>query len=139
MPTRPEKYYQKAGFQTPSGKVEIASATLAEHGLDPLPVYKEPPESPVSRPDLAKSYPLVLTSGARVLAYTHSQFRNIARLRQMMPEPLVDINPADAKPRGIQSGDKVTISSPRGQHQDDGQCYRYDIAWRGFAPAPLAG
>jgi len=114
LPVRPEKYYEKAGFQTPSGKVEIACATLAEYGFDPLPVYKEPAESPVSRPDLANSFPLVLTSGARVPAYTHSQFRNIAQLRNIMPEPLVDINPADAKPRGIQSGDTVTVSSPRG-------------------------
>jgi anaerobic selenocysteine-containing dehydrogenase len=110
----PEKNYEEAGFQTASGKVEMASSILAEHGLEPLPVYKEPAESPLSRPDLAKSYPLVMTSGARVLAYTHSQFRNIARLRQLMPEPLVDINPADARPRGIKSGDAVTVSSPRG-------------------------
>jgi anaerobic selenocysteine-containing dehydrogenase len=113
-PERPEKGYEQTGFKTPSGKVEIASATLAEHGLEPLPVYNEPPESPLSRPDLAESYPLVLTSGARVLTYTHSQFRNIARLRGIMPEPLVDINPADAQPRGIKSGDAVTVSSPRG-------------------------
>ena len=113
-PSRPENYYEKEGFQTPSNKIEIASSTLAEHGFEPLPVYKEPPESPVSRPDLAKSYPLVLTSGARVLAYTHSQFRNIDRLRRLMPDPLVDINPADASPRGIQSGDTVIISSLRG-------------------------
>ncbi len=111
---RPERYYEKAGFQTPSGKVEIASSTLAEHGLDPLPSYKEPVESPVSRPDLAESYPLVMTSGARVIAYTHSQFRNIDKLRNLMPEPLVDINPADAEVRGIHSGDTVTVSSPRG-------------------------
>jgi anaerobic selenocysteine-containing dehydrogenase len=117
LPKRPEKYYEQAGFLTPSGKVEIASSILAEHGLDPLPVYKEPPESPLSRPDLAESYPLVLTSGARLLTYTHSQFRNITQLRQIMPEPQVDINPADATPRGIKSGDKVTISSPRGSIQ----------------------
>jgi anaerobic selenocysteine-containing dehydrogenase len=112
--TRSERYYEKAGFQTPSGKVEIACATLAEHGLDPLPVYKEPIESPLSTPDLARDYPLVMTSGARVMAYTHSQFRNIPRLRKLMPEPLVDINPADAAPRGIRTGDAVTVSSPRG-------------------------
>jgi anaerobic selenocysteine-containing dehydrogenase len=111
---RPEKDYEKTGFQTPSGKVEITSATLAENGLDPLPTYKEPPESPLSRPDLLSSYPLVMTSGARVMAYTHSQFRNIPRLRRMMPVPLVDINPADAEPRDIKTGDKVTITSPRG-------------------------
>jgi anaerobic selenocysteine-containing dehydrogenase len=111
---RPEKAYEKTGFQTPSGKVEIACATLAEHGLDALPTYQEPPESPISRPDLAEKYPLVMTSGARVMAYTHSQFRNILRLRKLMPDPLVDINPADATPRGIKTGDTVTVSSPRG-------------------------
>ncbi|MFC1970587.1 molybdopterin-dependent oxidoreductase [Chloroflexota bacterium] len=114
LPVRPEKYYEKAGFQTPSGKVEIASYTLAEYGIEPLPVYKEPAESPISRPDLASSFPLVFTSGARTSAYTHSQFRNIARLRKIMPEPLVDINPADAKSRGIQSGDTVMVNSSRG-------------------------
>ena len=76
--------------------------------------YREPAESPISRPDLFTDYPLVLTSGARVMAYTHSQFRNIERLRRLMPEPLADINPADASPRGIRTGDRVKISSPRG-------------------------
>ncbi len=110
----PEKSYEKEGFQTPSGKVEIASSVLAEHGFDALPVYREPPESPLSRPDLAKDYPLVLTSGARLMAYTHSQFRNLKPLRKLMPDPLADIHPADASDRGIQSGDTVRISSPRG-------------------------
>jgi anaerobic selenocysteine-containing dehydrogenase len=109
-----EQHSEHIGFPTPSGKVEIASSLLAKHGVEPLPEYKEPEESPLSRPDLAKSYPLVLTSGARVLAYTHSQFRNIDRLRRLMPEPLIDINPVDAKRRGIQHGDVVAISSPRG-------------------------
>ncbi len=115
MVNRPERYYEQAGFATPSGKVEIACATLAEHGLDALPVYREPPESPLSRPDLAKSRPLVLTSGARVPAFVHSQFRNIPRLRRLMPSPLVDIHPADALPRGINSGDDVAISTLRGK------------------------
>jgi anaerobic selenocysteine-containing dehydrogenase len=111
---RPEKAYEQVGFQTPSGKVEIASAALAELGLDPLPVYREPAESPLSTPDLAKTYPLAMTSGARVMAYTHSQFRNIPQLRKLMPDPLADINPADAAARGIENGDPVTISTPRG-------------------------
>jgi anaerobic selenocysteine-containing dehydrogenase len=112
--TRPEKDYEQSGFQTASGKVEIASSVLAELGLNPLPAYVEPPESPLSRPDLAVTYPLVMTSGARVMAYTHSQFRNIPRLRKLMPAPLVDINPVDAKARGVKNGDDVTISTPRG-------------------------
>jgi len=111
---RPAKYYEEAGFQTPSGKVEISSSILAEHGYDPLPVYQEPMESPIRRPDLAQSFPLVLTSGARTVYFTHSQYRNIPRLRKMVPEPLLEIHPSDAEPRGIHSGDKVTVSSPRG-------------------------
>jgi len=105
---------KKRGFPTPSGKVEIASSILAEHGLEPMPKYEEPTESPLSDPDLARSFPLVLTSGARVLAYTHSQFRSIERLRRLAPEPLIDINPVDADSRSIKHGDMVIISSPRG-------------------------
>jgi anaerobic selenocysteine-containing dehydrogenase len=110
----PAKHYEKTGFRTASGKVEIASSVLKEHGIEPLPVYREPPESPLSQPELAKKYPLVMTTGARVMAYTHSQYRNIPQLRNLMPDPLVDINPADANRRGIKTGDTVTINSPRG-------------------------
>jgi len=112
---RPAKYYEQAGFKTPSGKVEIASSILAQHGCEPLPVYKEPVESPVTRPDLLDKYPLVLTSGARKAPYTHSLFRNISQLRKMLPEPLLDISPADAQQRSIKSGDLVKVSSPRGE------------------------
>jgi anaerobic selenocysteine-containing dehydrogenase len=111
---RPDKYYEQVGFQTPSGKVEIVSSTLAEYGHESLPAYREPFESPLSRPEMAKSFPLVLTSGARTIAFTHSQHRNIPQLRRISPEPLVQINPSDAEPRGIRSGDMVTVSSPRG-------------------------
>ncbi len=114
VPPKPAKYYEQAGFQTPSGKIEISSSILAQHGHEALPVYKEPAESPVSRPDLVGSFPLVMTSGARNLAFTHSQFRNIPQLSKILPEPLVEINPSDAAPRGIQTGDMVTVSSPRG-------------------------
>jgi anaerobic selenocysteine-containing dehydrogenase len=110
---RPPRSYEKHGFRTASGKVEIKSSVLEEVGQDALPVYREPPESPVSNPGLAKDYPLVLTSGARVLAYTHSQFRNIPALRKLMRDPLVDIHPADAAARGITAGDTVTVSTPR--------------------------
>jgi len=114
VPPRPPKYYEKYGFSTPSGRVEISSSILKQHGHEPLPVYKEPMESPVSRPDLAELFPLVLTTGARDINYTHSQFRHITRLRKNSPEPLVEINPVDARLRNIQSGDLVTVSSPRG-------------------------
>jgi anaerobic selenocysteine-containing dehydrogenase len=114
MNIRPERYYEEAGFETPSGKVELASSVLENHGHDALPVYKEPLESPLSRPDMLASFPLVMTTGARTLAYTHSLFRNIARLRELTPDPLVDIHPVDAEARGIKTGDPVKVTAPRG-------------------------
>ncbi len=48
------KSYEKKGFQTPSGKVELYSEELAKLGHSPLPVFIENPESPESRPDLAQ-------------------------------------------------------------------------------------
>ncbi|MBT3284970.1 molybdopterin-dependent oxidoreductase [Candidatus Bathyarchaeota archaeon] len=112
---RSTKYYEENGFQTPSGKVEMVSSILAENGYEPLPVYREPVESPISSPDLFKEYPLVFTSGARRINFTHSQHRNIKSLRKMMPEPLLEINPEDAKLRSINDGDKVSVTSPRGE------------------------
>ena len=101
-------------FLTVSGKVEIASSILEDYGHQPLPLYNEPEESPLSRPELAESFPLVLTTGARIIGFTHSQYRNIPRLRRMVPEPRIEINTADATPRAIENGTYVKVSSPRG-------------------------
>lgn len=108
------KNYERTKFKTASGKVEITSSILVQYGYEPLPVYKEPAESPVSQPELARSFPLVLTTGARQAAFLGSQYRNVPRLRKLSPEALIEINPADAEPRGIKSGDWVKVSSPRG-------------------------
>lgn len=64
----PFKYrkFEVDGFKTPSGKIELYSTRLEQMGYAPLPSYEEPPESPVSRPEVAKDYPLVLTTGARI-------------------------------------------------------------------------
>ncbi len=108
-----EKYLRQ-GFDTPSGKVEIYSETMEKLGYDALPTFHEPLESPVSKPDLARRYPLILTTGARVQAFTHSQYRNVPILREYVPEPLVEINTETAVGLGIADGDTVTIESARG-------------------------
>ena len=105
----------KPGFETPSGKIEVYSIALEKQGLDPLPVYAEPIESPVSKPDLAKKYPLVLMTGARVPFYTHSKFRDIPWLSEFQPEPVVNLNIEDATDRGISEGDHVFIENDYGK------------------------
>jgi len=57
------KQYEKNGFTTPTGKVEIYSTIFERHGYDPLPTYTEPRESPTSTPELMKDYPYILITG----------------------------------------------------------------------------
>jgi len=104
----------RPGFDTPSGKFEIASTFLEENGYEPLPRYTEPVEGPLSRPDLAASFPLVFNSGARRQSYFRSQHHGVEGLARDHPEPLVEIHPADASARGIEDGDRVEVSTPRG-------------------------
>jgi len=110
----PERAYETRGFKTPSGKIEFESEELRRRGYAALPVYEEPAESPVSTPDLASEYPLVLTSGGRSRNFTHSQHRNVAWLRELEPQPRIQIHPDDASARHISDGDAVLVSSPRG-------------------------
>jgi anaerobic selenocysteine-containing dehydrogenase len=106
--------YRKEGFNTPSKKIEIFSETLATYGYDPLPGYREPVESPLSQPELARDYPLTLTNGGRTIYFTHAQHRNLPSLRAKCPEPSVEINPADALRCGIKDGDEVMVETIRG-------------------------
>jgi anaerobic selenocysteine-containing dehydrogenase len=108
------KKYEREGFNTDSGKVEIYSSLLEHHGYDPVPTYAEPVESPLSTPDVAAMFPLVLTTGARRLEYLHSRFRNVDSLRTRVPEPHVEIHPATAESLGVKDGDMVLVETLRG-------------------------
>lgn len=107
--------YLKKGFSTRTGKVELYSTRMKEWGYDPLPQFREPPESPISRPDLLKDYPYILITGMRPTAFFHSEHRQIPWLRELLPEPYVEIHPETAEKEGIQEGDWVVIESCRGR------------------------
>jgi anaerobic selenocysteine-containing dehydrogenase/Fe-S-cluster-containing dehydrogenase component len=102
----------KPGFSTPSGKVEFASEILRRYGYEPLPLYREPAHSPVSAPELAVKYPLILCTGARVPYYCQSGGRSLPWLRRFMPEPTVNLGRSDAEARGLKEGELVRITSP---------------------------
>jgi anaerobic selenocysteine-containing dehydrogenase len=106
--------YKEKAFRTRSGKVELYSEELQELGYDPLPTYREPPESPMSTPELAKEYPLILTTGTRESEFWHSQHRNLGRLRQRALEPMAEIHPDTAREYGVRDGDVMIIETKRG-------------------------
>jgi cysteine desulfurase NifS len=105
----------KPGFDTPSGKFEIASTILEEHGYDPLPVYTEPAEGPLTRPDLARRFPLIFNSGSRTVYDFRSQHHGVRGLSEKLREPVVIINTRDAAERGIANGDWAWVETLRGK------------------------
>ncbi len=104
----------KKGFNTPSGKFEIASSILEEYGYDAIPRYTEPKEGPLTQPALYEKYPLIFNSGARIRSSFHTQHHHIKKLQKDRPEPAVTINSQDARERNIKMGDMVWIKTKRG-------------------------
>ncbi len=111
------KKYERRAFQTPSGKVELYSSIFEKHGYDPLPSYREPARSPASTPELAKEYPLVLTTGARHIEYFHSEGRQIPSLRKSVPDPELEVHPETAACCGIMENDWVWVETPEARGQ----------------------
>lgn len=107
--------YLEAGFDTPSGKVELRCSALEGMGYEPLPYYAEPPESPLATPDLYREFPLIITTGARMEGYFCSEGRQIPSLRKLNPDPLLEIHPDTARSLGIDNGDWVWVESRRGR------------------------
>ncbi len=103
------------GFNTNTGRCELYNTLFEAWGFDPLPYYEEPPESPVSTPELMEEYPYVLTTGARTWEYFHSEERQVPRLRANHPDPLVDIHPDAAAKLGVCEGDWIWIENMRGK------------------------
>jgi anaerobic selenocysteine-containing dehydrogenase len=112
---REYRRYEKYGFGTPSGKVELRSSIFQDLGLSPLPVYREPVWSPSGSPDLARDYPFILITGSRFMPMYHSEQRQIEKARKKNPEPLVTINPATAAKLNLGPGDWAVISTPLGK------------------------
>lgn len=110
------KRYERKGFPTATGKVELYSTVLEKLGYDPLPFYEEPPESTLANPVLAEQYPLILNTGGRFMPFFHSEYRQLGiGMRERHPDPLVDIHPVTATKINLNEGDWVWIETKRGR------------------------
>lgn len=79
------------------------------HNLGTIPIYVEPYQP-------TAEYPIKLINGTRAPYITHSKTRSDSPyLLEIEPMSTVDINPEDAKVRGINEGDKVSIKNQYGQ------------------------
>lgn len=105
--------FANGGFLTPSGKCEFYSDRLKEMGLDPVPTYIPPYESPERDAALVARFPLTLISSP-AHQFLNTTFVNIGALRRAAREPECLLHPGDAERRGIGAGMRVAIHNDRG-------------------------
>ena len=100
-------------LNTRTGKIQIQALELEELGLDSLPVFIPPAESPSLDAELARRYPLALLSPPEH-QFLNSTFVNVPGLRQAAGEAKLLLHPNEAAVRGVRSGDRVRIWNDRG-------------------------
>jgi anaerobic selenocysteine-containing dehydrogenase len=106
-------YRRGAKVPTPSGKIEIATDRGPAFGVGRVPEYIPPYESEERDPQLATRYPLALISPP-AHSFLNSSFVNVASLRRAAGKPTLEIHEHDARTRGIEAGQRVTIFNDRG-------------------------
>jgi thiosulfate reductase/polysulfide reductase chain A len=95
-------------FNTPSGKIEVYSETLANAGYSAWPTWEEP-----AAPAPGEFY---LLSG-KVGQHTQMATQNNKLLHEVEDPPHLWLNAAPAKERGIETDDLVRVTSPIGSVQ----------------------
>ncbi|MGH7872202.1 MAG: molybdopterin-containing oxidoreductase family protein, partial [Candidatus Binatia bacterium] len=96
-----------AGFDTPTGTIEVYSARFLQAGYAPLPEFKQ-------RPEDDETFPLTLTF-FRDIHFCDDQHRNVPRLRRKIPEPFLEIHPSTANAQKIKDGDWIFLETANGR------------------------
>jgi anaerobic selenocysteine-containing dehydrogenase len=109
----PELPHAEGKFGTPSERFEFLSERWKGLGLDPLPAYLPPVESPESDPERASRFPLRLVTG-KTHAGLNSSYGSLPHFRNLEREPRLLLHPDDAAARGLRDGDAVRAFNDRG-------------------------
>lgn len=99
--------YDREGFRTPSGRIELYATTLEQIGQDPLP-------APAPVATATAGLPLRLMTGIRTMAYHHSRFREQPWARRAQSDPELTVHPTTAAARGLGEGDWAELMTDRG-------------------------
>ena len=106
----PEAPFATGDFPTPNGRAQFAPPGLG------VAHYVEPYESRASAPALAARYPLAMISPP-ARHFLNSSFVNVRSLRSIEGEPVLEIHPEDAEPRGLVDGALVRTFNDRGEYR----------------------
>lgn len=112
VPEEPVVGYEGYAFETPSARLEVYHEAMTEWN-QALPNYERPLEAYAGNP-LAETYPLQFGQNRR-RHRVHSQFQNSTWINQIFESGVVEMNPADAKARGLANGDVARVFNDRGE------------------------
>ncbi len=107
--------YKQKGFSTPTNKFELYSTLLEKWGYDPLPQYRDPLKDTPSGSGQNNEYPYILITGRRSPGFFHSENRQLSWMRELHPDPIIEIHPETAQKEKINEGDWVAVESPMGK------------------------
>ena len=96
-------------FRTPSGKLEIFSATLAAQGVPPMPTWEPDAKEQAD----AARWPLRLLTAPGYFQ-AHTAWAAVPFLRAREGAPAVVLHPAEAAKRGLAEGQKVRLVNDLG-------------------------
>ena len=112
QPARPFLPFAAGNFPTPSGKAELYSASLEAQGHDPVLPFRPPVESRLG--EHARAFPLELLA-RKAANFLNTTFSNLPSLQAMEEPGVLELNPDDARSRGIADGDTVRVFNRRGE------------------------
>lgn len=98
-----DRLYDRRSAPTSDGRLRL-------RGLE----YKPGTETPDGSADLAARYPLTLLSRKQHAKFLNAGYGGFAAHLPNPPEPQLEIHAVDAAERGIESGDRVTVTNDRG-------------------------
>lgn len=103
--------HKKAGFNTPTRKIEVYSSALKNRGLEPLPVWKEP-ENLKGEGEAAEEELRFVTF--KTAYHTASSTTNIKYLAEKDHSNPCWINKETAADKGIEDGSLIRVTGPVG-------------------------
>ncbi len=100
-------------FDTPTGRVALASDALEAIGQPRVPTFVPPAEGPGGDPALVAEYPLQLLTPKHHTRFLNSGYSHLPKHGPAEGGPFVELDAADADGRGLAEGDTAVVWNGR--------------------------